>query len=71
MQDFCDMSMRLLLLLFTLAAAAALAFGTVLRLLLGPTRLLIREVLVAMLLLYSGEFISMLLLALATRAHIL
>ena len=63
--------MRMLLLLLTLSMATALAFRTVLRLLLGPIRLLIREVLVATLLLYSGEFISMLLLALATRAHIL
>jgi hypothetical protein len=64
------MSMSLLLLL-NLSAATALAFGTVLRLLLGPTRLLIREVLVAVLPLYSREFVSMLLLALATRAYIL
>jgi hypothetical protein len=63
--------MSLLLLLLTLSTAIVLAFGMVLRLLLGPTRLLIREVLVAMLLLYSREFVSMLLLALATRAHIL
>jgi hypothetical protein len=61
----------MLLLLFTLSAATALAFGAVLRLLLGPTRLLVREVLIATLSLYSGEFISVLLLALATRAHIL
>jgi hypothetical protein len=65
------MSMSLPLLLLTLSAATALVFGTVLRLLLGPTRLLIREVLVAALLLYSREFVSMLLLALASRAHIL
>jgi hypothetical protein len=65
------MSMSLLLFLLTLSVATALAFGTVLRLLLGPTRLLIREVLVAVLLLYSGEFVSMLLLALATRVHVL
>jgi hypothetical protein len=65
------MSMSLLLLLLTLFTATVLAFGTVLQLLLGPTRLLIREVLVAALLLYSREFVSVLLLALATRAHIL
>jgi hypothetical protein len=65
------MSMSLLLLLLTLSAATMLAFGMVLRLLLGPTRLLIREVLVAALPLYSKEFVSVLLLALATRAHVL
>ena len=37
----------------------------------GPTRLLIREGLVATLLLYSREFVGMLLPALATRADIL
>jgi hypothetical protein len=70
-RDLCSMSMSLLLLLLTLSTATALAFGMVLRLLLGPTRLLIREVLVAALLLYSREFVSVLLLALATRAHVL
>ena len=61
----------MLLFLFTLSVATTLVFRMVLWLLLGPTRLLIREVLVAMLLLYSRKFVSMLLLALATRAHIL
>src|SRR5580693_9146733 len=65
------MSMSLLLLLLTLSTATALAFGMVLWLLLGPTRLLIREVLVATLPLYNREFVSVLLLALATRAHVL
>jgi hypothetical protein len=65
------MSMSLLLLLLTLFMATTLAFGTVLQLLLGPTRLLIREVLVAALPLYSGEFVGMLLLAFFTRVHIL
>jgi hypothetical protein len=64
------MSMSLLLLLVTLFAATALAFGTVLQLLLGPTRLLIREVLVAALPLYSREFVSVLLLALVLRSAV-
>jgi hypothetical protein len=65
------MSMSLLLLLLTLSVATMLAFGMVLWLLLGPTRLLIGEVLVAALLLDSREFVSMLLLALVIRVHIL
>jgi hypothetical protein len=65
------MSMSLLLLLLTLSVATMLAFGTVLWLLLGPTILLIGEVLVAALLLDSREFVSMLLLALVIRVHIL
>jgi hypothetical protein len=65
------MSMSLLLFLPILSMATTLAFGMVLQRLLRPTRLLIREVLVAMLPLYSEEFVCMLLLAFATRAHIL
>ena len=63
----------MLLPLFTLSAATTLAFGTVCRRLLGPrpSRLLIREVLVAVLPLYGGKFIGMLLPALATGAHVL
>jgi hypothetical protein len=63
--------MSLLLLPFAFAAAPALALGAVLLLLLGPTRLLVREVLVTALPLYRRKLVGMLLLLAFAAARLL